>query len=216
MTKRKIRVHFILEGNEEDTLFKIIEELLVMENIEMTYKNAMGGGNVPIYYQYAYASANYDIIYCVYDVDYSPKKEKDMYQKIRKGLFDILGDEQEINKISLCTNPNTLLIILLGYDKLDALKEIKAKKSENTELIKKYCPKIGNKKDYDASAWQLELLKNDYIYDGVASIDKILENIGLINEKYEGKEIASNLLPVIKALKDDDGNYFEKKMEENS
>lgn len=214
MSNSKKRIHFVLEGNEENTLFEIIEEFSVMENIKMTYKNANGGGNVPSYYQAALASDNYDFIYCVYDVDYSPNDEKEMYKRIRKGLYKVLGDEKEIDKVSLCINPNALLIILLGYDKLSALTGIKSDKKQNTALINKYCPKIGNKKDYDASKWQLEIFKHDYIYSKNASIDKILEALDEINMNYEDNEVGSNLLPVIEALINDDYSFFEKKMED--
>ena len=68
---------------------------------------------------------------------------------------------------------------------------------------------MGNKKEYDAEAWQLELLKNDYVYDNKASIEKILVNIDKINENYlDNNEIGSNILPIIKALINDDVEYF--------
>ena len=214
MSNSKLRIHFVLEGNEENTLFEIIEELYVMENIKMTYKNSNGGGNIPSYYQAALASDNYDFIYCVYDVDYSPNDEKAMYKRIRNGLYKVLGDEKEIDNVSLCINPNTLLIILLGYDELSALIGIKSDKKQNTALINKYCPKIGNKKDYDASRWQLDIFKDDYIYSKKASIDKILEALDEINMNYEDNGVGSNLLPVIEALIKDDYSFFEKKMED--
>lgn len=209
----KLRIHFVLEGYEENTLFEIIDDFRKkknMEKIKLSFQNCKGGGNVPIYFQSALAD-DYDFVYCVYDVDFCPFDEKGMFKRIRKGLYKVLGSDKDVDNVSLCTNPNILLIILLGYDSLQAFKDINADKKSNTELIKKYCNKMGNKKEYDAEAWQLELLKNDYVYDNKASIEKILVNIDKINENYlDNNEIGSNILHIIKALINDDVEYFVK------
>ncbi len=210
MSNSKIRVHYILEGYEENALFELIEHFSKKTNIEMTYKNCKGGGTIPAFYQEALASDNYDLIYCVYDVDFQPKDDKGMYKRIRHGLYRVLGDESEIDKISICTNPNTLLLLLLGYTDLSNLVEIKSDKKSNTKLINKFCTKIGNKKEYDASEWQLELIKDDYIYSSIASFDKIFESNEIINNDYKSEKIGSNALPFIRALIEDDYEFFDK------
>lgn len=214
MNDAKLKIHFVLEGNEEYALFQLIEKAMKSTYIEMTYRNCHGGGTIPAFFQADLASDNYDIIYCVYDVDFKQNDENGMYGRIRKGLYKVLGEESEIDKISLCTNPNTLLVLLLGYTDLSNLKDIKADKKSNTELIHKYCSKIGNKKSYDASEWQLELIKNDYLFSNSASFDKMFESCKLINEKYNEDGIGSNILRVIQALIMDDVEYFKKRMEE--
>ena len=62
MINAKIRIHFILEGYEENALFELIEHFYKKDNIEMTYKNCEGGGTVPAFYQDALASDDYDLI----------------------------------------------------------------------------------------------------------------------------------------------------------
>ena len=68
-------------------------------HIEMTYRNCHGGGTIPAFFQADLASDNYDIIYCVYDVDFKPNDENGMYGRIRKGLYRVLGEESEIDNI---------------------------------------------------------------------------------------------------------------------
>lgn len=210
MINSKIRLHFILEGYEENALFELIEHFSKKTNFEMTYKNCKGGGTIPAFYQEALASDNYDLIYCVYDVDFKPNDDKGMYKKIRNGLYKVLGDENEIDKISLCTNPNTLLLLLLGYTDLSNLLDIKSDKKSNTKLISQYCKKIGNKKAYDASEWQLKLIKDDYEYNNIASFDKMFESYETINYDYKGEIIGTNAIPIIRALIMDDFDFFDK------
>ena len=211
----KFKIHFILEGYEENALFELIKELIIMEKIEISFKNCKGGGLIPAYYQNELSLDNYDKIYCVYDVDYKPKDQNGMYSRIRNGLFKVLGSESEVDKISLCTNPNTLLILLLGYDDISNLKNIHSDKKSNTKLIQKYCHKIGNSKEYDASSWQLDLIKNEYIYSKRASFEKMIESMPKLDKNYKSDHVASNILPVIKALISDDVEFFENYMKED-
>ena len=210
MKNEKIRIHFILEGYEEEILFKIIKYFGNMDRIIFSYQNCKGGGLVPIYFQSAIQSDNYDLVLCAYDVDYEPFKEDGMFMKIRKGLYKVLGDDGQINLISLCTNPNILLILLLGYDDLSNFEKIHSDKGSNTEIIKKYCSQIGNKKRYDASEWQLELFLNDYCYYNKATIDKMLEQVDKLDLNYIGNKVGSNILPVIEALVYDNIDFFMK------
>jgi len=211
MITKKIKIHFLLEGNEEESLFNIINKFGIGENIDVSYHNCNGGGRMPAIYQYELQSGNYDIIYCVYDVDYSNEDKNSMFSKIQKGLLRTLGNKDDVNKISLCTNPNILLILLCGYtNDINELKDISKNKSKNTDLIKKYCSLSFNKKEYDASKWQLELIEYDYFYTNVASYDKIINKLETLNNNYLGKEIGSNIILVLKAIKENNVSFFEK------
>lgn len=207
MAQSKLKVHFVLEGNEEETLFELLEYFYKGINLEITYINCGGYGNIAPFYYDAYSSENYDLVLCVYDVDYDYEPSDSPFNQIRTELGRILGNDKRVNNISLCNNPNGLLIILLGYDTVDKFQNMHKGKSKNTDLIHKYCEKIGNKKKYDASDWQLNLLKQDY-YDGKASFKKILENQNEISEKYQSKNISSNIIPFIRAILDDNVEYF--------
>lgn len=205
----KLKIHFILEGAEEEMLFEIVKQKGLGESFELTYRNANGGGNIPAYYQNDIQTEKYDIVYCVYDVDYSADDKDSMYQKVRSGLKKVLGSDSMIDKISLCTNPNIMLIVLLGCDDVEALSGISKSKSSNTGLINKYFDKIGNKKDYDASSWQLEIIKSDYLYDKY-KYEEIVKKYGLLNENYKDDTIGSNILRILKALFENDICFFKK------
>ncbi|MCR5113218.1 MAG: hypothetical protein K6A63_04710 [Acholeplasmatales bacterium] len=209
----KIRIHFILEGNEEELLFEIIKELGVKECFDFSYENARGGGKIGPYFQARYESDMYDLVYCVYDVDYQYNDSDHMYRQIYDKLYRVLGSDIAVKRVSLCSNPNILLILLLGFDKVDNLKNISESKATNTNLINKYVPKIGNKKTYDASDWQLKLIKEQYLYvDG--RYKKLLENGKDLNLNYTLKQIGSNIIPVLKALNDGDIEFFKIAIEE--
>ncbi len=206
----EIRIHFVLEGSEEELLFEIIKEKNIVDNhIKITYINAHGGGNVPYYFQDALQSDNYDFIFCVYDVDYSSEKEDGMYCKIVKALTRVLGTETEVNKISLCTNPNILMILFSGYESsISDLENISQYKKENTNLFNSLCSVQLNKKEYDASQYQLKIIKDDYIYTGKASLERIINRHELININYKLDKIGSNIIPVLKALYENDVDFF--------
>ena len=212
----KIKIHFVLEGNEEESLFKIVENYGIGDNLEVSYINSGGGGNVPYYFQDAIQSGNYDLVYCVYDVDFKSEEKKGMYQRIVNGLFRVLGSKKEVDRVSLCTNPDILLILLSGYvDDINELSTIQSDKSSNTDLINKCCSKPIKKKKYDASSWQLELIESDYLYTKKASYDKVLDKINVINIEYKTNSIGSNILQVLKALFENDVDYFMKIIKEN-
>lgn len=209
----KIRIHFILEGNEEELLFQIIEEVGVNDCFDVSYENARGGGKIGPYFQARYESDMYDLVYCVYDVDYQYNNPSHMHKQIYDKLYRVLGSDTAVKRVSLCSNPNILLILLLGFDQVNNLNTISESKATNTNLISKYIPKIGNKKPYDASDWQLNLIKEQYLYvDG--RYNKLLENGKDLNLNYTLKQIGSNLIPVLKALNDGDVDFFNKAIEE--
>lgn len=208
----KFRLHFILEGNvEEEALFKLIDDYGSNDEIIVSHENCGGVGRIPIYYQNELPLDNYDLIYCVYDVDNKSSDEDSQFCITRKKLTKVLGREELVDKISLCTNPNILLILLLGYDDADKFKDLKVKKKDNTEIIKKYCPKIGNKQDYDGHQWQVNLITDGYM-DGRASYDRIIQNSSKISKNYMEERIASNIIVVMKAIKQGDVEYFKRIM----
>ena len=208
MIGTKLKIKCVLEGFEENALFELVEKYGVSDNIELTYKNAEGGGNVGAYFYDYYSSGDYDLVLCVYDVDYSKDDSKKMYLRIYNDLLEILGDDELVKEISICTNPNILLILLLAFDNKDALMEISGNKADNTSLINKYVPKIGNKKDYDASSWQLQLIKDEIEYPN--KYETLLLNTSKLDEDYLTDTIGSNIYKFLKALKDGDIDYFNK------
>ncbi len=204
-----LKLHFVLEGYEEEMLFEIIKKVGVKEGFDFSYVNAKSANNVAAYFNNAYTSDNYDYVYCVYDVDFAFDDEKKEYQKTREELKRILGNEKLVNMVSICTNPNILLVILLGFDSIKNIKTIHSSKNENTDIIKKYIPKIGNKKNYDASSWQLKLIKNQYLY-GNNIYQNLLNNLKELNKDYTNNKAASNIFPVLEALNCGDIKYFQK------
>ncbi|MBQ7277320.1 MAG: hypothetical protein IJS58_08760 [Bacilli bacterium] len=204
----KIRIHFIGEGGvEEEALFKLIDNYGCNDNIIFSHENCGGAGNIPYYYQNELPLGNYDIIYCLYDVDDKVNDEKSQYNIIRKKLLRVLGSEDLVDKISLCTNPNILLLLLLGYADVSELNELTTSKKKNTKIIGKYCHEIGRTKEYDGHKWQVDLILNGYL-DGRASYGKILDSYNQVSTNYKKESIASNVIIVLKALKEGDIQYF--------
>ena len=60
VSQEKYRIHLIMEGNEEEYLFDIVQELGVSDAFELTYENACGFGNVASLYQRAMFLEDYD------------------------------------------------------------------------------------------------------------------------------------------------------------
>lgn len=205
-----MNILLILEGYEEETFFEIAKENGFASNLNVIFGNACGSGNVAPYFQSEISNEYYDCILCVYDVDNKINDSESPYNCIRSSLKKILLDDDKIDDISICTNPNILQFFLLAADKLQNVKIMSTSKTTNTNVINKYWPEIGkNKKLYDASEWQRKLLKDKIVY-GPYSFDTLLKNAEELDFDYKQKNPASNLLPLLKALKCGDENYFQK------
>lgn len=210
----KYHVHLILEGNEEEAFFSIVKEMGVNPKIELTWKNAGGAQRIAAQYQDAISEEEFDSVLCVYDVDYKMHDDKSSFSITQSQLTQVAGSKEAVDLISYCTNPNILLWFLIGKDTYDNVFEIDSVKGKNTELLHKYFPAIGNNsgnkpfKKYDASAWQLREFINSYIYDET-SYEQLISNALEIPMILNNDVPSSNVLELLKALKDGDIKFFE-------
>lgn len=170
-----INILLILEGNEEETLFNIAKNNGFSNKFNVTFINAKGFGNVPLFYQANISNPYYDLILCVYDVDNKVFEKESPYNKIRNVLKNILLSDEKVDAVSICTNPNILQFLLLGADKLQNVKLISTSKALNTSIIHKYWNEIGLNKEYDAKKWQLDIIENSYKYE-IYQYSTLLEN----------------------------------------
>lgn len=217
MNNRKFNVHLILEGNEEVCLFNIVKKYGVHECINLTFYNAGGFGTVAAVYQSEMNGETHDCNLCVYDVDYRQNEDKSPYNHIQEQLFLILGDKEMVSKISFCTNPNILQILLLGCDTIDQVRLASSSKKDNTEIVHRYWGDIGHQKHdkrgelitnyYDAKEWQLKTIANSYEY-GQYTYETLYKNCSTISKDYLSFEPGSNLFELLKALKEGNIDYF--------
>ena len=205
-TTKKYNVHLFLEGFEEEYFFEIVKQFGVHENIDLTFENVEGFGNIAPYYQAGFGSGEHDCLLCVYDVDYRQEEEDSPYNEVASKLESILGDSQMVQSISFCTNPNILQILLLGCDSLNNILLMNGSKKANSPIVKKYWPKI--KKPYDAKEWQLEIIKDSYVY-GTYTYDDLFNNCSSLSNTYLAMQPGSNIFKLLKALKDGDIEFFE-------
>lgn len=202
-----VNVLLIVEGSEEAMLFDIVKEKGLNDKINLTIINAGSGSNIPIYYQDAISTGYYDYIFCVYDVDGKGTEQSSEFMTIKRGLFKILGDYAKVEECSFCTNPNILQIILLATNKLENVKLTNSSKKVNSDLVHSIWEKIGHKKHYDASSWQLDIIKNSIIY-GPHSYDTLLENAKDLELDYINNMPGSNILKLLLFLKNNDNNFL--------
>lgn len=217
MNNKKYNVHLILEGSEEVCLFNIVKKCGVHESIDLTFCNAGGFGTVAAFYQSEMNSENHDCNLCVYDVDYRQNEDESPYNHIQEQLLLILGEKEMVDRVSFCTNPNILQILLFGCDCIDRVKLFSGSKKDNTEIIHKYWDEIGRQKHdnrgglvtnyYDAKEWQLRIISNSYEY-GPYTYDALYNNCSSLSKNYLLFEPGSNLFELLKALKEGNIDYF--------
>ena len=217
----KMSIAIILEGNEEECLFDFaLKNNGFHSNIEPLVINAGGYGNIGAYFQEFYSDPSYDCVIAIYDVDNKSNDNNSPYSFVRKELLSILGDASEVDLVSFCTNPNILQIILLGCDKLPNVSLSTSSKSVNSSIVHKYWPKIAFKKQkdkiiksgYDASKWQLDIIKNSFIYSEQPhyNYDDLINNSLALSSDYKKNLPASNVPQLLKALKEGNVSFFDK------
>lgn len=204
-----MNILLILEGSEEKTLYDIFQNKGFSNKFVVRAENVEGSGNIAPYFQSEISNEYYDCIICVYDVDNKINEKDSPYNKVRSALKEVLLSDDRVDAVSVCTNPNVAQFFLLGADELSKVSLSSTSKTSNTTLLNKYWPKIGNKKSYTAAAWQLDIIKNSFLY-GPYSIETLLVNAEELDLDYKQKNPASNLLPLFKALIDGDSDYFTK------
>ena len=210
MNNKKFNVHLVLEGDEEVCLFTIVKKFGVHESINLTFINAGGSGNVAPFYQSEINSESHDCNLCVYDVDYRQHEPKSQFALIQKQLVSILGEQEMANRVSFCSNPNILQIILLGCDSIDNVRLMSGSKKDNTEIVHRYWDKIGHQKHdkrgllitdyYDAEAWQMKVIIDSFEY-GPYTYETLFNNCSCLSKNYLSNEPGSNLFELLKALK---------------
>ena len=213
----KCYIKIIAEGLEEYTFFDVVKELGTNENICLEIEDAGGAGNIPDLFLASLRSELYDCVFCVYDVDNKANELDSQFSKTRKMLLSVLGDEKLVNIVSVCTNPNILQFYLLAADTLSNVALSSGSKRANSPIVHKYWNEIANNKvddqghllkpEYVASNWQLEIMKYSII-NGVYSYENMLNNAASLSLDYFNCCPASNLLPLLLALKTGDMNYF--------
>lgn len=215
----KCYIKIIVEGLEEYALFDVVKQLGTNENICLEVEDAEGAGNIPDLLLDALRLELYDCVFCVYDVDNKADDYNSQFNKTRGMLLSVLGEEKLVDIISVCTNPNILQFYLLAADVLNNVSLINGSKKANSSLVHKYWDNVASgktdkqgrliKPDYTASKWQVDILKYSII-DGTYSYEKMLENAKQLPIDYFHCCPASNLLPLLIALKSGDLNYFKK------
>lgn len=216
---KQYKVHLIIEGSEESCFFDIVKKFGVSSNIELTYKDACGFGDVASYYQSAFVQEEYDCVLCVYDVDYRQDEKESPYNHIVKELTLILGNASMVKAISFCTNPNILQMLLLGCDCFDNVKLLDGSKKANTPIVHKYWDKIGRINEgeqrkssyYDAKEWQLKIIRNSYLYEEEPSYsyEDLLLNCHSVPTDYLSNQPGTNLLKLLEALNEGKIAFFE-------
>lgn len=217
----KYNIVIIVEGDEEECLFDVISESKgIHESFETLIVNANGAGNIGPFYQEFYSEPSVDSVVAVYDVDCRQGEPDSPFNVTRTELLSILGDEKVVEKVSFCTNPNILQIILLGCASLQDVSLKSSSKKLNSKLVEKYWPKISVKiKDgkkikngYSASEWQLDIIKDSFTNESAKtySYDNLLINIKELNHDYKHNVPGGNLELLLKALKNGDKSFFEK------
>lgn len=218
------KIAIVVEGSEEECLFSIASACGYINScFEVFVFNAGGEGSVPSYFQDKYADPHYDCALAVYDVDNKYNGDKTLFNLTREKLLSIIGNKQGVNSVSFCTNPNILQILLLGCDSLDKVSLVSTSKKANTNLVSHYwpqmTPKVKNGKQikggYDASEWQLKMIKDSFQYDDKVSFKNILENSKVLDREYTKSCPASNVQMLLSALESGNIEFF-KKIAKNS
>ncbi len=213
----EMKIAVVVEGDEEECLFSIAKETGHFNPVlDIEIINAGGEGNVPAFFHDCYSNPVYNCTVAVYDVDNKCNQDKSKYNLTKNKLKNIVGENADI--VSFCTNPNILQILLLGCNTVNNVSLKSTAKTNNEDIVSTYWPKITRKikngkqvkKGYDASKYQLEIIKDSYIYDEEPSYDYmiLLNNSLELDIEYETKCPASNVQHLLKAINDGDINFF--------
>lgn len=213
----EMKIAIVVEGDEEECLFSIAKETGHFNPVfDIEIINAGGEGNVPAFFHDCYSNPIYNCTVAVYDVDNKCNQDNSIYNLTKNKLENIIGEN--IDVVSFCTNPNILQIILLGCSTIHNVSLVSTSKADNEDIVSTYWPKIARKtkngkqikKGYDASKYQLEMIKNSFIYNEQPSYDymTLLNNSLKLDVDYETKCPASNVQQLLKAIDDGDIDFF--------
>ena len=215
----KYYIKIIVEGSEEYTFFDIVKTLGTNEKFYIEIEDATGYGDIADAYLSSLREDMYDCVICVYDVDNKNGITKSPYNITRFRLMAIFQDEEIVDAISFCTNPNILQYILLLADSLEKVALKSTSKTTNTKLVHNYWPNIASgktdskgrkiKQNYDASNWQLDIIKYSVINQEYPYLN-IFKNAKELPLDYKNFIPAGNLLPLLIALKEGDESFFKR------
>ena len=215
----KYYIKIIVEGSEENIFFDIVKQLGTHERFYIDIEDATGYGDIADAYLLSLREDVYDCVICVYDVDNRIDDKKSPYNFARSRLMGIFQDEIIVDAVSFCTNPNILQYILLIADTLENVALNATSKSTNSKFVHNYWPDIASgktdskgrkiKSDYDASSWQLDIIKysilnNEYCYS------ELFEHAKEMSLDYKKNIPAGNILPMLLALKEGDVSFFKR------
>ncbi len=214
---KEMKIAIVVEGDEEENLFSIAKETGHFNPIfDIEIINAGGEGSVPAFFHDYYSNPIYNCTVAVYDVDNKCNQDKSIYDSTKNKLENIVGEN--VDAISFCTNPNILQIILLGCNTIENVSLESTSKVDNEDIVSKYWPKIARKikngkqvkKGYDASKYQLEIIKNSFLYEEEPSYNylTLLNNASKLSLDYETNCPSSNVQVLLKAIDDGDIEFF--------
>lgn len=214
------RVFLLLEGFEEEWFFKAVAETKIPNPVfEITTKNVGGYGNIAPYFQSVFNNDKYDCVMCVYDVDDRCQEKDSPFCQVQAGLLEVLGTQEAVDAVSLCTNPSILQMFLLCCDSIECVAITTSSKRENSPLVTRYWPDIGKEKQtkdgekattlYDAKEWQLRMMKDSLCFDNLHPFKNIFNNGGKLPLNYRSDPPCGNLLPFLKALRDGNLDFFD-------
>lgn len=215
----KIYVKVIVEGSEEYAFFEVVKQLGVSEKICLEVEDATGYGSIADALLYALREDLYDCVVCLYDVDNRQNESNSPFSTCRNHLMSIFQNQNIVDAISFCTNPNILQFFLLAADKLCNVELKGSSKALNSKVVHKYWDKIASgktdslgrktKQDYDASEWQLDIMKYSLL-NGEYCYENMLTNASELPTDYINNIPGSNLLLLLNALKSGDKDFFKR------
>ena len=192
-----VNIKLILEGNEEYAFFQILEEnnFIRSDLYQLDYKVAGGATKVPSFFNQAFQNPFYDITLAVYDVD-SFKTEDFAY--IQKQMKTTLGDQKEVDRMSIWCNPTGLLLLLAPCSP-EKLPPFGKNKKGCSSLVHQFYPNIATPaKPYDAQKFQLDAMKDAFRY-GPYNLDHLLERIAIYHQDINNPP-STNILPLLQGL----------------
>lgn len=216
----KYYVKIIVEGNEEEAFFDVVKAAGIHEKFVIDVENSRGYGGIADAFLSALREGElFDCVLCVYDVDNRVSESNSPFNITRKQLLSILGEAMVVDAVSFCTNPNILQYFLLAVDELPRVSLTGTSKTANTIYVHRYWKQIAsNKTDekgrktksfYDASKWQLDIMKYSVINDP-HGYSNLLSNAEKLPQNYKEELPGGNLLPLLIALRDGDEGFFER------
>ena len=192
-----INIKLILEGNEELAFFQILEEgsFIRSDLYRLSLQVAGGASKIPSLFNQAFQSGRYDVVLAVYDVDSFRTNE---FANVQNKMKITLGSQEEVNRVSIWSNPTGLLLLLAPCSS-EKLGPFGKSKKGCSPLVHKFYPNIATKaKPYDAQEFQLEKIKEAFRF-GQYNLDTLLQRMALYAQDIQNPP-STNILPLLEGL----------------